>query len=222
MKRRAPRRPSPERAHRRREIIAAAIRLCAERGMENVSYGDLARATRLSRPLIYFYFPDLQTLFMEALLLSSAELHRRFLAAVDPAQPGLAQINAIGRAYFTFAQEEPALFAFLAHDESKQPKGHREHPLRARCLADLDSTMSLIVGALQRGRRDGSIRRDLGDPGKVAVCLWGLTHGLIQLAITKQPVLEDKLGAPFADLPAFGLDLIARSLRAPAKPRPKK
>lgn len=190
------------------------MQLFAERGLENVTYGDIARKARLSRPLIYFYFPDLQTLFMEAIILGSAELHRRFMGAVSPAQRGIEQIMAIGRAYVAFATEEPALFQLLAHNESKQPTDEPEHPLTEECTRHYDAIMALLVAALQKGVRDRSIRRDIGDPGKVAVCLWGLTHGLIQLAATKQPTIECKLGAPFADMPGFGLDLICRSLRA--------
>lgn len=214
MKRKATRRKSPDRAKRRGEIIAAAIRLCAERGMENVTYGHIARATRLSRPLIYFYFPDLQSLFMEALIQGSDELHQRFMAAVKPSQSGLDQIMAIGRAYVVFADEKPALFELLAHNETKQPKEHREHPLMEECLRYFDAIMGLQVSALQKGVRDGSIRKDIGDPGKIAICLWGLTHGLIQLAATKQPFFEATLGTPLAKLPELGLDLIRRSLRA--------
>jgi AcrR family transcriptional regulator len=207
-------RRSADRENRRHQIIQAAIGLFAERGLENVTYGDIARKARLSRPLVYFYFADLQTLFMEAIILGSAELHRRFMAAIKPQQRGLDQIMAIGRAYVDFARDEPAHFELLAHNESKQTKEHAEHPLMEDCMRYYDGIMSLIVTALHKGMRDGSIRKDIGDPGKVAICLWGLTHGLIQLAATKEPVLAAKLGAPFTDLPDYGLDLICRSLSA--------
>jgi hypothetical protein len=37
--------------------------------------------------------------------------------------------------------------------------------------------------------RDGSIRADLGDPRVVANALWGMTHGVVQLASTKAKIL---------------------------------
>jgi len=211
-----PRRAAPERELRRQQIIDAAVRLFAQRGLENVTFGDIAKAAKLSRPLVYFYFPDLQSLFFETLLVACTEVHRRLQAAARPSLSGLEQMMAIGRAYVSFAQERPELFHCLAHNESKHDPERLEHPLHQQCIGVFDGIMGLMVAALQKGVRDGSIRADLGDPGKVAICLWGLTHGLIQLNVTKQPTIEEKLGAPFADMPEFGLDMIRRSL-APIK-----
>lgn len=213
------RRPAPERELRRQQIIDAAVRTFAERGVENVTFGDIAKAARLSRPLVYFYFPDLQSLFFEIMLVASRELLRRFQLAAKQNRTGLEQIMDIGRAYVRFAEEEPALFQCLAHNESKQPPEHTEHPLYDECAAIFDGIMGVMVAALQKGQRDGSIRADLDDPGKVAICLWGLTHGLIQLHATKQPSIEEKLGAKFDELPDFGLGLIRRSLAATSKTR---
>jgi AcrR family transcriptional regulator len=208
------RRVSPERASRRNAILAAAVELFAARGRENVTFGDIARKARLSRPLVYFYFPDLETLACEAVILASEKLYRHFLAAIRPADCGLDQIMALGHAYVSFSRREPALFEILAHKESNQPKDQPEHPLDEECERHSAAVMSLLVAVLQKGVRDGSIRRDVGDTGKVAVCLWGLTHGLIQLASNQMPLLEATLGTSFADVPDFGLDLISRSLRA--------
>lgn len=212
----SPRRAAPEREIRRQQIIDAAVRLFAERGMENVTFGDIAKAAKLSRPLVYFYFPDLQSLFFETLLVACIEVHRRFQAAARPNLSGLDQMLAIGRAYVSFAQERPELFHCLAHNESKQPPEELDHPLHQQCTGIFDAIMGLMVAALHKGMRDGSIRADLGDPGKVAICLWGMTHGLIQLSVTKQPTIDEKLGAPFTNMPDFGLGIIQRSL-APIK-----
>lgn len=213
------RRVAPERELRRQQIITAAIRTFAERGVENVTFGDIAKAARLSRPLVYFYFADLPTLFLETILVASQELHRRFHLAARPALNGLEQIMAIGHAYVRFAKEEPALFQCLAHSEANQPPEQNEHPLHQECTRVFDGIMGVMVAALEKGRRDGSIRGDLGDPGKVAICLWGLVHGLIQLHATKQPTIEEKLGAGFEDLPEFGLGLVRRSLLPVPKTR---
>jgi len=42
---------------------------------------------------------------------------------------------------------------------------------------------------LETGVRDGSIRADLGDPRVVSNALWGMTHGVVQLASTKAKLL---------------------------------
>lgn len=219
MKRRASstRRPSPDREQRRQEILRAAIRLFAERGMENVTFGDIAKAARLSRPLVYFYFSDLEILFNEAVILSVSKVQERFVHAVRPAMNGLEQIMAVGAAYVQFARDEPQLFQLLAHKETKPSAAEAEHPLEQECHQRFGEIMGLLVASLQKGIRDGSIRADIGEPLKVAICLWGLTHGLIQVAFNQQPTIERRLGAAGDDLPDFGLDLLRRTLAAPPR-----
>lgn len=55
----------------------------------------------------------------------------------------------------------------------------------------------VVVAALLAGQRDGSIRRDIGDPEVTSRVLWGFTHGLIQIAITKaQPLAQVGISVP--------------------------
>jgi hypothetical protein len=46
-----------------------------------------------------------------------------------------------------------------------------------------------MVGAIEAGIRDGSVRPDVGPPAVVSVTLWGFMHGVIQLAATKANVI---------------------------------
>jgi AcrR family transcriptional regulator len=213
-KKTATRSPAPEREQRRQQILAAATQLFVERGMENVTFGDIATSAGLSRPLVYFYFPDLQSLFVAATHAASTELHRRFRLAVEPALSGLDQVMAVGHAYVRFAMEEPALFLLVANHESKQTAELQAHPLQQENMREFAGIMDLMSAALHKGVRDGTVRADLGDLGKVALCLWGLTHGLLQLHVTKQASIEQRLGTGFADLPDFGLGLIRLMLQA--------
>jgi hypothetical protein len=55
----------------------------------------------------------------------------------------------------------------------------------------------VVVAALLVGQRDGSIRGDVGDPDVTSRVLWGFTHGLIQIAITKaQPLAQVGISVP--------------------------
>ena len=206
-----PRKISADRETRRAAILTAAAELFHEKGVENVTFGHIARRVKLSRPLVYFYFPDMATLIMEAALLASEKLHRHFMSAMKPSDKGVDQIFAIGRAYVRFARDEALWFELISHSGPSKIKD-REHPLMEDCQRYHDAIMGLLVSALQKGMRDGSIRKNVGDPGKVATCLWGMTHGLVELSLAKGQVLEENLGTAFPDLPEFGLDLIRRSL----------
>lgn len=210
----ASRSTATEREQRRAEIIRAATRLFAERGMENVTFGEIASAAGLSRPLVYFYFPDLLSLFVAATHAASVELHGRFRAAVDPAASGLVQIMSVGQAYARFSLEEPDLFLLVAQHEAKQSAALQAHPQQLENQREFAGIMDLMTAALHKGVRDGTVRPDLGDLGKVAICLWGLTHGVLQLHVNQRAAVAQRLGAGFDDMPDFGLALIRRMLCA--------
>ena len=61
---------------------AAATRLIAERGLESLSFADIAGAAGISRPLIYFHFKDRDQLFHETVVRANQMLFARFEKAV--------------------------------------------------------------------------------------------------------------------------------------------
>ena len=171
---------------RRAEIVETASRLFAEHGLENVSFTDIARATRLSRPLIYFYFPDLETLFLSAVLESTRRLHARFQEAVKKGRSGREQIEEIGRAYVAYHREHPDAFYLFSAYEARPGRKHALEGAIMQAKMEMNQT---TAETLRRGCRDGSIRRDIPDPAVLSLCLWGFVHGLAQVAVVKSDTL---------------------------------
>ncbi|HEX2585785.1 MAG TPA: hypothetical protein VHL14_11670, partial [Steroidobacteraceae bacterium] len=52
-----------------------------------------------------------------------------------------------------------------------------------------DQVLGELIKALHIGIQDGSLRRDMGPPEVVALTLWGLMYGIIQLISTKEAIL---------------------------------
>lgn len=203
-----------DRDRARSRILAAATALFHRHGIDRVTFGAVAKKARLSRPLVYFYFPDKRALFVEACLLAGQQLGERFLAASTGAPTGLDAVEAIGRAYVAFQEEEPALFFLLmAHTPTDRAKLAGDSP--EACMAQQElAVMNLVTGSVKRGIADGSIRPDVGDPLTVALCLWGFTHGLAQLGATQRATIEDFHGTPIARFRDTGFQTLRRSLQA--------
>ena len=53
------------------------------------------------------------------------------------------------------------------------------------CEAAGEAVLAEVTAAVAHGITDGTIAREVGDPGLFAVTLWGLTHGVIQIALAK-------------------------------------
>ena len=179
-----------ERDRARAKILKAATHLFAQRGIENVTFGDIARRARMSRPLVYFYFPDLRTLFLETAHLASSRLHERMTAAISGARTGLESILAMGRTYVDFHEEEPELFYRCMASVGPQPNSRRASPTEERIIQLERTMMELVEAAVSRGVRDGSVRPDVGNNLTVALSLWAFVQGLVQLGSGHRDTIE--------------------------------
>jgi hypothetical protein len=80
-----------------------------------------------------------------------------------------------------------------------------------------DGVIGVIIGAIDTGVRDGSIRPNVGDPMLLAVTLWGFTHGIIQLAIAKSNELA-RFGVAIPDLSNYALGVMRAFAENPGTP----
>src|SRR5262249_57421266 len=99
------------------------------------------------------------------------------------------QLVAIGYAYVAYSREQRVYFDVIARCELISPDTSDLQPNEGACLAQGDAVRRLMQEALELGLQDGSIRPDVGDSKAVSVCLWGFTHGLLQLSSAKAKLL---------------------------------
>jgi AcrR family transcriptional regulator len=200
-----------EKERRRLEILDAAEAVAAIVGLDHFTMDQVARHARLSRALIYVYFRDKRDLLIAICIRALEELESRFADTAANTPTGLAQVEAIGRAYVAFAEAFPLRFEALAHFEAQAPSTD-DDPMYAQCLAAGDRSIELVVAAIRRGVEDGSIRKEAGDPVRIGLSLWALTHGLIQLSTLKGGSLE-RVGVTPAQLLDQGFELALNALR---------
>jgi TetR/AcrR family transcriptional regulator len=201
-----------EKDRRRAEIVDAAEALYEEIGWDAITMDQVARRARLSRALLYVYFKDKADLHMALVERALDALRGSFEAAKQGHPTGIAEVEAIGRAYIAYAREKPHYFDACARFQAR-PLGNLEaQPNEAACMAAGHRCHEVIVASLNRGMADGSIRADLGNPYVTALALWAFSHGMIQIASTKGGQIEHE-GTPLADFIEHALALALRSLR---------
>jgi AcrR family transcriptional regulator len=195
-----------EKERRRAEILDAAQALYLEKGWDALTVDQVARSARLSRALVYVYFRDKEELLFAIGERAMHLLRNRFTEAAARHSRGLDQIEAIGRAYMSYAYEFPHYFDFCsrfqAHSVAVEPGSHE-----GACVIAGDEVLGTVVGAITSGIRDGSIRPDVGEPTMLAVTLWAFTHGLIQVAMAKGNDLA-RFGVAIPELSDYALGLI--------------
>jgi AcrR family transcriptional regulator len=200
-----------EKDRRRAEIVDAAEDLYRELGWDAVTMDSVARRARLSRALVYVYFQDKGDLHFAIATRAMEVLHQRFVEAHEREPKGADKVLAMGHAYIAFAQEFPHYFDACARLELHTPSGSEPTPQELLCLQASKLPHIVVVDALQTGQRDGSIREDIGDLEVTARVLWGFSHGLIQIAMTKAAVLA-RDGVQVPQLTQQALELLTFAL----------
>src|SRR5271154_3360003 len=203
-----------EKGRRRAEILDAAEAQYAQKGWESVTVDQVARSARLSRALVYVYFKDKEELLFAVGERAMRVLRDRFIEASAAKQKGLEKIEAIGRAYMSYAFEFPHYFDFCsrfhAHSTSLDADSHD-----LGCRAAGDEAIGVVVQPTQAGIHDGSIRATIGEPLMLAVTLWAFTHGLIQLAMAKGNDMA-RFGIGIPELSDYGFGLLLLLAQSPA------
>jgi AcrR family transcriptional regulator len=200
-----------EKERRRAEILDAAEAVAREVGWDALTMDEVARTARLSRALLYVYFKDKNDLMFGIGERALNTMLERFEAGVARHARGLDQLEAIGRAYVAFAQEFPVYMQVMARCELVPFQDGEAPDNESACARCAQAVLGLMVGALQRGVADGSIRRDAGDPVATAMVLKAFMHGVIQHAAT-QPRMLAHAGIDTRMLLETALQLCTRSL----------
>jgi AcrR family transcriptional regulator len=146
----------PERT--RNEILEVATREFAAHGYAGARIDDMAERMRTTKRMIYYYFGGKEQLYIAVLERAYATI-RQAEGEVDV--EGLDPVAAIRRlAELTFDHHEshPDFIRLVSIENI-----HRgEHMAKSRAIADLGTPATdLIARILERGRADGSFRREV-------------------------------------------------------------
>src|SRR5277367_855818 len=203
-----------EKERRRAEILDAAEVLYAKTGWDALTVDQVARSARLSRALVYVYFRDKEELLFAIGERAMEMLSDRFAAAAATHAKGMDQVEAIGKAYMSYAVEFPHYFDFCsrfhAHSVAIAPGSHE-----SACQAAGDQAIGAVVQAIEAGKRDGSIRPEVGESVLLATTLWAFTHGVIQLAMAKGDDLA-RFGIAIPQFTNYALGLLRAVAEADA------
>ncbi|MDO7868772.1 TetR/AcrR family transcriptional regulator [Nocardioides jiangxiensis] len=98
---------------RRDQIVATATDVFIERGYQGTSLEDIAARAGITRPLIYHYFRDKDTLYLEILTRARAALDAAIVDHVPSDASPEAQLRGGIEGYFHFVQEHMHLWELL-------------------------------------------------------------------------------------------------------------
>ena len=203
-----------EKEQRKNDIVDAAEQVFFRMGHEHATMDDVADEAELSKGTLYLYFKNKEDLYLAIHLRGHKILHELFKKAVESKQNGLQKAEAIGRAYVAFYKNYPDYFNALIYYESRAIDFGDADSVATQCLQEGQLTLELLIEAIQSGKADGSIRKDI-DAHKTAISLWGQTTGIVQIASLKEDiVLQPHFSLSAEDVIEYSFKLIAEALKA--------
>lgn len=203
-----------EKEMRRQDILDAAERVIAKHGWDGTDFGKVAQRARLSRSLVYFYFPTREDLFHAVCGRGLADLEQRFATVMATRKKGLEQAMDLGQAYYAFAREQPLYFDLIAQFQGQELDPESESENEKEAHAHGENCLGALAQALGNGLKDGSVRKSVGDPRPAAVSIWAFTHGLIQIAARKECMLQKNFQLNSTQMIEHGFKLLRGAIAA--------
>lgn len=147
----------------RRQILEAASRAFADKGLAGASLNDIIKAAGVTKGGFYFHFPSKEALALAVLRNKQEQWAGRVLSATLRHTSALDQMNAMVDALIDLHEQDPSAQAIgricqeLAEDPAMVPL------LSPQFEVWVEMTASLFA----RGQQEGVVRSDL-DPGAMA------------------------------------------------------
>ncbi len=188
----------------REALIAAALKLIAEKGPAGFSFAEAARAAGVSPAAPYRHFRDRDALLADVARRGFERFGADLTRAWDGGQPHpYRAMENLGRAYLAFARTQPAYYAAMfecqlppdASREFSQAAEHAFSILRQACEA-----LCALMPADQRP-----------PASMMSYHVWAMTHGIASL-FARGDVARRKLPMAPENLLEAGLLLYLRGL----------
>ena len=154
--------------NRQIEIIEAATHLIGERGIQNLTTKNLAKAMDFSEPALYRHFKNKTDILSSVLKYYRDQLKGGIFNILGSETNGLDKVDAIFKFQFAHFSKNPGIVMVIFSETSFQ----YDEELSKTVLEIMSQKKELMTNIIEFGQNDGSIRKDL-DKLHLATILMG-------------------------------------------------
>jgi AcrR family transcriptional regulator len=202
-----------EKQQRREDILDAAERVFADKGVDHSTMDDVAEESELSKGTLYLYFKTKDELFFGVTARGFSILANLFAEALEQEGTGLQRARRMGEAYLAFFRRYPTYYAGLSHYGGAEVDWEDHSTPNAAACHDLgDQVLGYLEKAIRVGIDDGSLRHDL-NPMLTTLWLWVQLSGIIQFISTgKGEHIAKEYGLSAEQLVETSFELAVRAI----------
>ena len=169
------------RSDRRAQLVRTAFALIAERGLEGLRFGEIARAAGINNGTLLYYFANKEALIQAVGAYLVEQYSESPWTGTDaPTSSGLCAeqlADPVSVLQHEFADARDRLGDDLGVVYIELLARARRDPAVARLLRDIDANWrSYLISVLERGRREGVFRADM-DVDLVATTIMASIRG---------------------------------------------
>ena len=194
----------------RAAILDAALREFSQEGMAGARTDSIARAARVNKALLYYYFKDKETLYGEAIDFAFGQLSQRMMMVLDQDLPPRDKVLLYVGTYFDFVASHHAMRNLMQMENMRAGHGspHLQRVAK-RYFLPLYTRLSAVI----REGIDSGVFRPVDPlhfiPSMVAlVVFYFISAPIMKSVIGIDPLSPDKL----AERRAAVLDFISAAL----------
>lgn len=158
----------------REKILAAAVELYLQDGLDGFSMRKLAKQVGVTAPALYRHYDGKEHVLADVM----REAHRAYMSylyrAIEAPTPR-ERFSGAGERYLDFALEHPRWHAILCFGPEQLGMGELPADIEAMSSARHQFWIDRV-----RECMDAGILKD-GDPTQTALTMWAHAHGLLQL-----------------------------------------
>lgn len=202
-----------EKIQRRKSIIDAAEKIFFKEGIENASMDQVAQEAELSKGTLYLYFKSKEELYSAIILRGFIILKKKLKEAALPLESGFQNVKKISEAYIDFSYDYEGYFNAILYYQNDLFSSKDREPSQVQSLEGGNAVISVLINAIQKGKKDGSIYPYINEV-ETAFVLWSQITGLLQVIQRKMSIITFHYKIRQNDLFLCYFELLERSLRA--------
>lgn len=185
------------REQKKRTILKAAAAAFNEKGFYNTTIDDVCEILQLSKPTVYYYVKDKETLLFECARIATTDLHAAIRLARDEGNNGWQRLRNIFVAYAEIMTSDFGRCLILASKNDMSPDSvERLWEGRRRLNGE-------IKEVIEQGIRDGSIKDC--DPKLTSFALFGAFNWIANWYQEDGDLEPSEIGLAFCELFQHGL-----------------
>lgn len=199
-----------EKQAREEDILDAAEKTFGKMGFEGALMEDIAREAQFTRKTLYQHFGNKEELLSAVILRGFKLLLASIREGIDRETSGIGQLRSMGTAYYKFFMGHMDFFGLIHYSGRVKSMGGEA---QRNEFADTDNALFQIVAkAIETGKTDGSVRRDVDTPLVTASIIFTMTGFFCEFALSGKTYTEHLSIEPDKFV-QYSLDLLLDTLR---------